>query len=272
MKKILFIIIISCLLFQSCELEEQESLEVLTQNENVSFKEDQVETEPLQFTEPKPLKDISELDQYDAFNKVANQESGRQEWRKTDDGTTFFSREGNTITERDHFFYPQFSFTYQYEDVNFIYVIDTSRNLWLALPIWYPGRTVPAYLSHNGIEWNTWRNFKYFVILNNACDYDKEKPTITPVCITVPDVAQVCIAKQSFTKSFPMTMPDNRDFLESRFNLKDNCDNYLTIRQRPPAGTIIEAPTSRTVYYEVIDNQGNVLELNHVHHFKKINF
>ena len=163
-------------------------------------------------------------------------------------------------------------FDYQWEDGNFVYAKDHSRGIQIALPVWYPGLRTAAYWSINGVDWYISNYFNYFLLLGNECDSDTEKPTIDSFCRWHPSGHFVCTTPTSHLPSFPAKMPDNRFYLESSRNLKDNCANNLTIIQNPAPRTLIESPRRIEVFYEIIDNQGNVLKIQHTQIFKLSRF
>ncbi|WP_025743137.1 hypothetical protein [Aquimarina pacifica] len=253
----------------SCSIEEQNYLEEEVQ---IFTDQNEIAIQTKELPDPVPSHKIKDINNnISTKDDVFGTEVGEQVWYNVLSHRTSFHRNGDIIEEKNIQGETEIIFTFEWEDDSFIYVLDSNRDLYLALPKWYPGLKTHAYWSVdlNG-NWNLWQEFQYYILVGDECDSDTEPPTIDPFCTPNNSGGSTCKWITSRSTSFPTTVKDHRFALTFWYNLKDNCDTYLTIRQNPPPGTIIEEPKTITISYDIIDNQGNVLRTSHANVFEKI--
>ncbi|WP_025743111.1 hypothetical protein [Aquimarina pacifica] len=252
------------ILSQSCSNEEFDASKNFDEVANFTDSQEiAIESSAL----PDPIPTAKSMDKNDSDTTLKNHyfgpEVGQQVWNPVKIDGPSFVRNEDIIEEKNSLGVTTVTFTFEWEDDNFIYVFDDNRDMYLALPIWYPGRKNRVYWSTDlSNSWNTWEQYQYYVLVGDECDSDNEPPTTDPVCIYT-NGRITCRGINSFRQSFPAEVSDSKSFLIYSLNLDDNCDTYLTIRQNPAPGTIIEKPGKQYTSYEVIDNQGNVLNVSH---------
>ncbi|WP_130284938.1 hypothetical protein [Aquimarina brevivitae] len=185
-------------------------------------------------------------------------------WNTTDYGESrFLLDETNvkTIRERDVLNNEIFTFRFLREGPNFIYGIDDSRELYIALPIWNAGKNAHAYFREPGSSWVQWRIFKY-----SSCINDTTKPTIA----SNPDAPlwYEQYRRDGFINFSNMILclgeenPKLLDYIPATrayLNITDNCDQDLTFIQTPAPGTIITQSQHLTGQIRVIDDNSNEL-------------
>lgn len=236
----------------SCEME-QEDISPQTTETDLTFKE-------YKATELLPVH-IDSLTSNSAIENNSNNRTaaeGTPTWKSgTGEGSVFY-RDGNVVYEELD---GKITFTFSIwldDGGNFLYINDKSR-INLALPLWNPGKTALSYRwDTNQRKWVVWRAFQYKILFGNACDYDNEPPTIgIHPCPSLNAYSLDCRLIAVTTNKFPIEMIDHTLYMEEMYQITDNCDDDLTIRQTPAPGTIIEEPQAILVNFDVIDNNGN---------------
>ncbi|WP_025741594.1 hypothetical protein [Aquimarina pacifica] len=263
-----YVIVIFSIFTFSCTKEDvetfdetQEIQELESSISEIPLKDLNIPTETAKLSNPLPgNKNTSESQ---TKNQVYGPEVGNQVWYGVGSTVSDFYRNGDIVQEENYFGEDTITFTVEWEDDNFVYVLDSNRDLYLALPIWYPGANKRMYWSTDlSSSWNTWEEANYYVLLGNSCDMDNEKPTIDPPCYRVSG-GTICRGRTHWVPNFPSKVGDYRSFLVYTLNMDDNCDSYLTVRQNPEPGMEITGPTRIYVTHTIIDNQGNTNEVRH---------
>ncbi len=153
---------------------------------------------------------------------------------------------------------PIFTFKVYSEDDNFIYIIDESRSVHIALPIHYPGASVAAWIRHSyESPWAEWRQLSY----SGNCISDYEAPTIG----LNPNSPGWYEQYKNYGKinfrddriCFGNVLFDYIGAAKFYLDIKDNCDQDLIFSQVPPAGTAITGNQHLNGKIYIRDHSGN---------------
>lgn len=233
----------------SCSVEETVDL-----NEEVVRPQDQIST-------VKEIKDVSRAAKVPVRIIKA--------WDNIEAGESYFVMElafFETVYEKQKgSFNNEIKYTFRVygQDDNFVYTIDDSRGVQIALPIWKPGEEAYAWIRWNSGDWSTWRGFIY-----SECITDSEKPKITPNPLFIDKFTQLAqngfinitatVICQGYNEELGgAPILDVSGVVRSYLNIHDNCDQELEFIQYPPVGTIFTE--TQTIYgrIAVIDNNNN---------------
>lgn len=154
------------------------------------------------------------------------------------------------------------TYLYVSSDANYVEFYSQTAGRSIKLPISSPGKY--AYSMYYDPYSKAWVKSSDQVLFapNRECASDTQKPVANNKVCNNYGYLVACSTLNSYRRTYPSPLGNYIASMMNTFQITDNCDGDLTIRQIPDPSTMISSPKSLSVSFEITDNNNNTLTVS----------